>query len=101
MILSSKNGKIDGDFAYPNLGFGKSRDLERYNLNSSQEYDELVTLPVKKSKNNGKLHGVSQKSKKVKENGVMQKKKSKRKGKNGEVDSNCVEFTKMIEHVDG
>nr|XP_027111754.1 uncharacterized protein LOC113730948 [Coffea arabica] len=111
-ILSSKNGRNDGDFGYSDLGFGKSMDLEPYSLNSSQESDELVILPVKKGKENGKFDGLLQKPKKVKENGVMQKKKNRKKGKNREVGSDSVtvgstatlmetqEFGEMMEHVD-
>lgn len=111
-ILSSKNGGNDGDFGYHDLGFEKSMDLEPYSLNSSQESDELAILPVKKSKENGKFDGLLRKPKKVKENGVMQKKKNRKKGKTREVGSDSVtvgttatlmetqEFGEMMEHVD-
>ncbi|KAL3519719.1 hypothetical protein ACH5RR_017868 [Cinchona calisaya] len=93
-ILSSKNARIDGDFG-----------------------DELKILPAKKSKENGKFDGVCGKSKKVDENGVLQKKKNKKKKvKTREVGSgsgsDCVvvgptatlmetqEVGEMMEHVD-
>lgn len=102
-----KEGKTSG---YSNGVHGKLKNSEPYCLNSSQESDDLAFLTMKSGKDNGRVDGFHRKSKKVKENGVLHKKKKK--VKSSELGSGVAavnptktlmetqEFGEMMEHMD-
>lgn len=110
-ILPSDRKKEYKNSGYANGVYSLLKGSEPYCVNSSQESDELAIVSVKRGNENARVDGVFRKSKKVKENAVLHKKKKKN-VKLSELGSGFVafnptktlmetqEFGEMMEHVD-